>query len=233
MKILNYLTSSFLSLVFFLMFGVHCDFLVTKDDEGYLLSKNLDLSKLDVIDHNSNNNNFNSLYDSSNFIENIIADESSSNKGPSVSCYWVNTTTLDVWDLTPLRNKDFKNGDYILNAKNGRMAYNFCNNTLHKCATPSQAVRLPPVGDACAKQLAGDAKDFNLWRMMNDKNNSEGVIIFMNYGETCFGDQKFVVQWNLKCNFNMEKGYLNITSPETIDLNTCLIQINGQSLHGN
>lgn len=153
--------------------------------------------------------------------EEETSSSSSSKKGPTVSCYWVNTTTLEVWDLSALGRKSSSEVDLTFEYEQRKIAYNFCGNTLAKCNSgPSQVAILQSDG-SCAQSLAGKAEDFNLWQMRDPKNNSDGVKITMNAGEACDEKTKHFVTWDLKCNDKLEKGQLKNIEVTRIAENPC------------
>lgn len=153
----------------------------------------------------------------------------------TVSCYWVNTTTLDVWDLSPLKRKDDEDEKYI-STPDGKIAYNFCGNIKAECGNSekSQAALLKGDTDVCYKRLAGDSGKFNLWKMRNDKNITEGVVIYTNYGEK-FGstDNNYTVIWDLKCNDKLKDGELQITDiTGARPLLSYAVKISAETKHG-
>jgi hypothetical protein len=149
------------------------------------------------------------------------ANEESSSNRPAVSCYWVNTTTLEVWDISALKRKSDSKEDLIIEYEQRKIAYNFCDNTLVQCSSGSSQVAILQSDGTCAQKLAGKAEDFNLWQMRDPNNNTDGVKITMNPGESCMEKLNHLVIWDLKCNDKLKKGQLERIEVSRIVENPC------------
>ena len=202
---------------FFLSFNItNQEILRLVDDFPSKNTTNLRFEK-----NEENENDFNNLKEDSNSI--------------SISCYWVNITTFDVWDLSALKRGD-KDPDHEIeiidtdgpNPGPRKLAYNFCGNIKASCRNPTQAATLNK--EVCEKELSGDSKNFNLWRMKNPSNNTEGIIIVVNSGEVCQGEEKYNVIWSLTCDDKITEK-LKVTNNPV--LNKCKLYIEARSPHGN
>ena len=227
--------------VFLISFIISCIFCVKSQflsDESLplnhhnlILDESTMLQKVNKLIDNMQNSGF--LVENEEAIETSESSSSSIFDGVKINCYWVNVTTFETWDLTPLARKSDED-ELIINSNKGKMAYNFCGNTKVKCDGKGESQAAALLGDAttCYKQLAGDSKKFNYWKIRNPNNSTDGVKIIMNQGETCSGDIPFIVEWDLKCNDKLEKGKLKFLDEKNIDITSCMVKIQAESKHG-
>lgn len=138
-------------------------------------------------------------------------------------CFYINKSTLDVWELYSLSSTD---SHFLIDKYKNTMFYNFCKNTSTQCRNTNSLSYIQFNTTNQCEVSTGSADEMNYWRMINENDYSKGIILNMNEGDSC-GEGKRLVRWVLECDETKDK--LDVYNQSELDFTKCEIEIKAKT----